>query len=60
VSDAICWEAKFSITGATLGHTLEHWTDGDLLDAVWGSRASSIYDVVATQRGPMPPKTMGS
>ena len=20
------------------GHTLEHWTDGDLLDAPWGSR----------------------
>jgi catechol 2,3-dioxygenase-like lactoylglutathione lyase family enzyme len=42
------------------GHTLEHWTDGDLLDAAWGSRTSSIQEVVATQWGPMPPKTMGS
>ena len=22
------------------GHTVEHWTDGDLLDAGWGSRTS--------------------
>ncbi len=42
------------------GHTLEHWTDGDLLDAAWGSRISSIQEVVATQWGPMPPSTMGS
>lgn len=42
------------------GHTLEHWTDGDLLDAAWGSRISSIREVVATQWGPMPPSTMGS
>jgi catechol 2,3-dioxygenase-like lactoylglutathione lyase family enzyme len=42
------------------GHTLEHWTDGDLLDAAWGSRTSSIGEVTATQWGPMPPKSMGS
>ena len=42
------------------GHTLEHWTDGDLLDAAWGSRVSSIQEVTATQWGPLPPKTMGS
>ena len=42
------------------GHTLEHWTDGDLLDTAWGSRISSIQEVVATQWGPMPPSTMGS
>ena len=42
------------------GHTLEHWTDGDLLDAAWGSRISSIQDVIGTQWGPMPPSSMGS
>ena len=42
------------------GHTLEHWTDGDLLDAAWGSRISSIQEVVGTQWGPMAPSTMGS
>jgi catechol 2,3-dioxygenase-like lactoylglutathione lyase family enzyme len=42
------------------GHTLEHWTDGDLLDAAWGPRISSIQEVVAPQWGPMPPTTMGS
>jgi hypothetical protein len=42
------------------GHTLEHWTDGDLLDAAWGSRISSIQEVVGTQWGPMAPSTMRS
>jgi catechol 2,3-dioxygenase-like lactoylglutathione lyase family enzyme len=42
------------------GHTLEHWTDGDLLDAAWGSRISSIQEVVDTQWGPKAPNTMGS
>ena len=42
------------------GYTLEHWTDGDLLDAAWGSRVSSIREVVGTQWGPMAPSTMGS
>jgi len=42
------------------GHTLEHWTDGDLLDAAWGSRISSLQDVIGTQWGPMPPSSMGS
>jgi len=42
------------------GHTLEHWTDGDLVDASWGSRTAGIYDVLGTQWGPSPPSTMGS
>ena len=42
------------------GHTLEHWTDGDLLDAAWGSRTATIQEVLATQWGPPPPSTMGS
>lgn len=42
------------------GHTLEHWTDGDLLDAGWGSRTSGLEEVLGTQWGPMPPSTMGS
>jgi catechol 2,3-dioxygenase-like lactoylglutathione lyase family enzyme len=42
------------------GHTLEHWTDGDLLDAAWGSRTASIRDALAVQWGPPPPSTMGS
>jgi hypothetical protein len=41
-SGAICLAAKSSITGVTLGHTVEHWTDGDLLDAAWGSRISQF------------------
>ena len=42
------------------GHTLEHWTDGDLLDAAWGSRRASLEEVLATQWGPLPPGSMGS
>jgi catechol 2,3-dioxygenase-like lactoylglutathione lyase family enzyme len=42
------------------GHTLEHWTDGDLLDAGWGSRTTSLEELLGTQWGPMPPSTMGS
>jgi catechol 2,3-dioxygenase-like lactoylglutathione lyase family enzyme len=42
------------------GHTLEHWTDGDILDAGWGSRTSSFEEVIGTQWGPMPPGTMGT
>lgn len=41
-------------------HTLEHWTDGDLLDAAWDSRSSSIQEALRTQWGPPPPQTMGS
>jgi catechol 2,3-dioxygenase-like lactoylglutathione lyase family enzyme len=42
------------------GNTLEHWTDGDLLDSAWGSRTASLEEVLATQWGPMPPSTMES
>jgi catechol 2,3-dioxygenase-like lactoylglutathione lyase family enzyme len=42
------------------GRTLEHWTDGDLLDAAWGSRTSTIEEALRTQWGPPPPRTMGS
>jgi catechol 2,3-dioxygenase-like lactoylglutathione lyase family enzyme len=41
-------------------HTLEHWTDGDLLDAAWGSRSSTLQEALRTQWGPPPPSTMGS
>jgi catechol 2,3-dioxygenase-like lactoylglutathione lyase family enzyme len=41
-------------------HTLEHWTDGDLLDAAWGSRITTIQEALRTQWGPPPPSTMGS
>jgi len=42
------------------GHMLEHWTDGDLLDAAWGSRTATIQEALRTQWGPPPPPTMGS
>jgi catechol 2,3-dioxygenase-like lactoylglutathione lyase family enzyme len=42
------------------GHTLEHWTDGDLLDTAWGSRSSTIQEALRTQWGPPPPQSMGS
>jgi hypothetical protein len=42
------------------GHTLEHWTDGDLLDAARGSRRATIQEALGTQWGPPPPSTMES
>ena len=42
------------------GHTLEHWTDGDLLDAAWGSHSATIQEALRSQWGPPPPSTMGS
>lgn len=42
------------------GHTLEHWTDGDLLDTAWGSRTATMQEALQTQWGPPPPNTMGS
>jgi catechol 2,3-dioxygenase-like lactoylglutathione lyase family enzyme len=42
------------------GHTVEHWTDGDLLDAAWGSRTAAIQDLLGTQWGPRPPQRVGS
>lgn len=42
------------------GHTLEHWTDGDLLTASWGSREATIQDVMEVQWGMrMPPDMAG-
>jgi catechol 2,3-dioxygenase-like lactoylglutathione lyase family enzyme len=37
------------------GHTLEHWTDGDLMTASWGSREATLQDLTGVQWGmPMP------
>ncbi len=42
------------------GHTVEHWTDGDLLRAGWGSRKAPIQDLLGVQWGmPMPPTMNG-
>jgi len=41
------------------GHAVEHWTDGDRLNAAWGSRVSSLKDLIGTQWGPEAPPTMG-
>jgi catechol 2,3-dioxygenase-like lactoylglutathione lyase family enzyme len=41
------------------GHTLEHWTDGDLFTAADGSRVASLQDLLGVQWGPPPPPTMG-
>jgi len=41
------------------GHTVEHWTDGDLLDAAWGSHSTPIGDLLGLQWGPPMPPTMG-
>lgn len=36
------------------GHTLEHWTDGDLFTAADGSRTATLPDLLAVQWGPSP------
>lgn len=41
------------------GHTLEHWTDGDLFTAADGSNVASLQDLLAVQWGPSMPPTMG-
>ena len=41
------------------GHTLEHWTDGDLFTAQDGSNTASLQDLLGVQWGPTPPATMG-
>jgi catechol 2,3-dioxygenase-like lactoylglutathione lyase family enzyme len=41
------------------GHTLEHWTDGDLYTAESGSRVATLQDLIGTQWGPEAPPTMG-
>lgn len=40
------------------GHTVEHWTDGDLLDAAWGSRVQTPAEGFRSQWGPPPPASM--
>lgn len=41
------------------GHTLEHWTDGDLFTADDGSNVAGITDLLGVQWGPPAPPTMG-
>ena len=41
------------------GHTLEHWTDGDLFTAADGSNIASVQDLLGVQWGPKSPATMG-
>jgi catechol 2,3-dioxygenase-like lactoylglutathione lyase family enzyme len=40
------------------GHTLEHWTDGDLFTAADGSNTATLQDLMAVQWGPSAPPTM--
>ncbi len=41
------------------GHTVEHWTDGDRVNAAFGSNKVGIADLLGTQWGPGAPPTMG-
>lgn len=41
------------------GHTLEHWTDGDLFTTDDGSNMATLQDLLGVQWGPAPPATMG-
>ncbi|MFN3522681.1 MAG: VOC family protein [Phenylobacterium sp.] len=41
------------------GHTLEHWTDGDLFTAADGSNVATLNDLLGVQWGPPAPPTMG-
>jgi catechol 2,3-dioxygenase-like lactoylglutathione lyase family enzyme len=41
------------------GHTLEHWTDGDLFTAADGSNTATLQDLLGVQWGPLAPPTMG-
>jgi catechol 2,3-dioxygenase-like lactoylglutathione lyase family enzyme len=41
------------------GHTLEHWTDGDLFTASDGSNTATLQDLLGVQWGPQMPATMG-
>jgi catechol 2,3-dioxygenase-like lactoylglutathione lyase family enzyme len=40
------------------GHTLEHWTDGDLFTAADGSNKATLQDLLGVQWGPSAPPTM--
>ncbi len=41
------------------GHTLEHWTDGDLFTAADPAGKATIQDLLGVQWGPPAPPTMG-
>lgn len=41
------------------GHVLEHWTDGDLMTASWGSREATPQDLLGVQWGMKMPANMG-
>lgn len=41
------------------GHTVEHWTDGDLMTASWGSRDASPQELMGVQWGMKMPPNMG-
>ncbi len=41
------------------GHTVEHWTDGDLLSADWGSRRTPLEEMMGSQWGPPVPPSFG-
>ncbi len=40
------------------GHTLEHWTDGDLFTAADSSNLATLQDLMGVQWGPSAPPTM--
>jgi len=42
------------------GHTLEHWTDGDLVTADFGPNLQGLQELLGVQWGPPAPPTMGS
>ena len=41
-----------------LGFTVEHWTDGDLLDASVPAQAFPIFEAGGSQWGPQPPQDL--
>ena len=41
------------------GHKVEHWTDGDLLNADWGSRVQPVDELLRVQWGQPMPATFG-
>jgi len=40
------------------GHAVEHWTDGDRMNAAWGSNKVGLDELIGTQWGPGAPPTM--
>jgi catechol-2,3-dioxygenase len=41
------------------GHNIEHWTDGDQLNAAWGSRKAPVEQLLGVQWGPSFEETHG-